>query len=55
MILQGKAKLNNIKVLISKASINSYISHEKFVSVNNVIKEYNETVEEIKTSVECTI
>ena len=32
--LLGKNKLNTIEVLISKALINSYISHE-FVSVNN--------------------
>ena len=53
-----KGKLNAIEVLISKALIDSYISHDEFVSVNNVLKEYNETKEEIKspeTSVEYTI
>ena len=35
-VLLGKDKLNTIKVLICKALINSYISHEEFVSVNNV-------------------
>ena len=44
----GKKKLNTIGVLISKALIDSYISHEKFVSVINVLKEYNEIKEEIK-------
>ena len=29
-------KMNNIDTLISKALIDSYISHEEFVSVNNV-------------------
>ena len=34
-------KLNTIEVLISRALINSYISHEEFVLVNNVLKEYD--------------
>ena len=29
----------NMKVLISKALIDSYISHDEFVSVNNALKE----------------
>ena len=36
IVLLVKDKLNTIEVLISKALIDSYISHEKFVSVNNV-------------------
>ena len=48
IVLLGKKKLNTIGVLISKALIDSYISHEKFVSVINVLKEYNEIKEEIK-------
>ena len=44
----GKETLNTIEVLISKALIGSYISHDKFVSVHNVLREYNETKEEIK-------
>ena len=54
----GKDKLNTIEVLISKALIDLYISHDKFVSVNNVLREYNEIKEEIrnpKTSLEYTI
>ena len=39
----GKDKLNIIKVPISKALIDSYISHNEFFSVNNVLREYNET------------
>ena len=38
--------------------MDSYISHDKFVSVNFVLKEYNEMKEEMKnpeTSVEYTI
>ena len=42
-MLWGRDKLNTIKVLISKALINSYISHDEFVSVNNVLREYNKT------------
>ena len=38
----GKDKLNTIEVLISKALIDSYISHDEFVSVNNVLREYYE-------------
>ena len=48
MVLLGKAKLNAIEVLISKNLIDSYIIHKKFISVNNVLREYNETKEEIE-------
>ena len=34
----GKDKLNSIEFLISKALIDSYISHDKFVSVNNALR-----------------
>ena len=40
--LSGKDKLNTIEVLISKALIDSRISHDKFVSINNVLREYDE-------------
>ena len=43
----AKAKLDTFEVLISKALIDSYISHDKVVSVN-VWREYNEMKEEIK-------
>ena len=39
IVLLGKDKLNTIKVLICKALINSYISHDEFVSLN-VLREY---------------
>ena len=58
MKLLGKDKLNTVEILISKAVIDSYISHDKFVSVNNVLKEYYEMKKEIKnpeTSVKYTI
>ena len=35
----GKSKLNSIDVLISKALIDSVISHNKFALMNNVLKE----------------
>ena len=47
-MLSGKDKLNTIEVLIFKALIDSYISHEEFVSVNNELREYYEMKEEIK-------
>ena len=52
-VLLVKDKLNAIEVLISKSLIDPYIIDEKFVSVNNVIREYNEMKEkkEIKISV----
>ena len=53
--LLGKDKLNTIGVLFSKYLINSYISHDEFISVNNVLREYNEMKKEVKnpeTSVE---
>ena len=36
-MLPGKAKLNTIKVLISKLLIDSYTSHDEFISVNNLL------------------
>ena len=58
LVLLGKDKLNTIEVLISKVLIDSYISHDEFVSVNNVLRECCEIKEEIKnpeTSLEYTI
>ena len=36
--LVAKSKLNRIEVLISKVLINSVISHDEFVLINNVLK-----------------
>ena len=58
IFLLGKDRLNTIEFLISKALIDSYISHDEFVSENNLLREYVEMKEEIKnpeTSVEYTI
>ena len=52
-MLLWKYKLHTIEV--SKGLIDSYISHDEFVSVNNVLRKYYEMKEEIKnpdTSVE---
>ena len=48
ILMLGKGKLNTTEVLISKALIDSYIRHEKFVSVNNELRGYYERKKEIK-------
>ena len=56
--LLAKHKLNTIEVLISKAVIDSYIRHDEFGLVDNVLREYNELKEEVKnpeTSLELII
>ena len=45
-----KSKLNSIEVLISKALIDSNISHDAFVLINNVLKKIYEMKEEIENS-----
>ena len=47
-MLLEKDTSNANEVLISKALTDSYISHNEIVSVNNVLREYNEIKEEIK-------
>ena len=44
----AKAKVNSMEVLIYKASFDSCISHDEFVLVNNVLKEYDDMKEEAK-------
>ena len=48
IVLLGKDKLNTNEVLISKSLIDSYISHDEFVSVKNVVREFNDMKKEIK-------
>ena len=48
IVLLAKSKLNKIEVFISKALIDSNITDDKFVLINNVQKEYNEMKKEIK-------
>ena len=43
-----KPKLNRTEVLISKALIDSNISHDEFVLKNNVLKEYNDMKKNLK-------
>ena len=50
IVLLPKSKLNSIEALISKALIDSFISHDEFVLINNVLKEYDAMKEEIKNS-----
>ena len=49
-VLLEKDKLNTIEVLISKVSIDSYISPDEIVSINNVLTEHNEMKKEIKNT-----
>ena len=44
----AKSRLNNIKVLLSKALIDSIISLDEFFLINKVLKEYREMKEGIK-------
>ena len=44
----AKSKSNGIEVLISKPLIDSDISPDEFVSINNVVKEYNKMKKVIK-------
>ena len=41
-------KLHSMEVLISKVLINWNNSHDEFFIINNVLKEYDDTKEEIK-------
>ena len=57
-MLLAENKLYTIKVLIYEALFDLYINHDEFVSVNNVLREYNEMKEAIKNpenTVEYTI
>ena len=48
IVLLGKTKLHTIHILTSKPLIDSNISHDKFDSVNNLFRKYNEINKEIK-------
>ena len=41
----AKSKLNSIEVVISKDLIDSVVSPDESVLINNVLKEYNKTKE----------
>ena len=42
----AKSKLNSIEFLMSKALIGSNISHDEFVFMNNVLKEFDDIKED---------
>ena len=48
IVLLAKSKLNSIEVSLSQALIDSGISHDESVSINNMLKEYDNLKEEIK-------
>ena len=50
IVMLAKSKLNSIEVLISKALIDSNISHDGFLLRNNGLKEFYDMKEETKKS-----
>ena len=44
----AKTKLTSVEVLISKTLIDSSITNDEFVSLNNVLKEYDDMKKDIK-------
>ena len=48
IILLAKSKLDSVVVLIYNALIYWVISHDEFILINNVLKEYIKLKEEIK-------
>ena len=48
IVLLAKSKLNNMQGLIYMALIDSNISHDEFVLINNVLKVYDHMKEGIK-------
>ena len=50
IVLLEISKLNSIEVLISKALVDSNISHDESALINNVLKEFYDMKEETKNS-----
>ena len=50
IVLLAKSKLHSIEVLISQTIIDSSISHDEFVLINDVLREFYDVKEEIKNS-----
>ena len=46
--LLAKSKINSVELLISKVLIDSNISHDEVILVNDVLKECDDRKEEIK-------
>ena len=49
MVFLAKSKLNSIEFLIFKTLCDSFISHDEFVLISNVLKEWDKIKEETKT------
>ena len=47
MVSLAKTKLNSTEILMHESLIDSYISHDEFVLVNNVLKIYDDMKKEI--------
>ena len=47
---QKKLKLSTVDFLFFKALIDSYVGHDEFTLVYNVLREYNEMKKEMKNS-----
>ena len=41
MVLLANSKLNNIQILISMALIDSNVTHDEFVLINNMLRQYD--------------
>ena len=50
IVLSAKSKLDSIEVLIYKILINLIIIHDKFVLINNILKEFYGMKKKIKIS-----
>ena len=48
IVLLAKSKLNSIDFLISNALIESVVTYDELVVINNALKEYNKMKEKIK-------
>ena len=48
IVMLAKTELNHIEVLISKALIDSNVSHDEFLLINNALEEFDDMKKEIK-------
>ena len=48
MVLLAKDKSNTIEVLLSITLLNSFINHDEFVSMNNMLRENDDMKEAVK-------
>ena len=53
IVFLTKTKLNSIEVLICKALTDSYPSHDRFILVKNVLKEFDDMKEDLWSSLKC--